>query len=124
MDKKEVSISRKFMDDKIVTSKAKFIFTSNFNVSTNYNMFLRRIKYIYIEHKMYDCTGCQQPFIPDNQLGLFDLNGDQILIDLSTEMDPNFTLDISDENAHDPFDLDGLNNILTREEQQRLFDSF
>jgi len=119
MDGKECTISKKGVDDKTIISKAKFIFISNYPIPTKYPMFSRRIQHLYIDHAMHTCTGCGPPYIPDNQLGLFDVNGEQILIDLqnnSLNENPNFTLDLSDENAHDQF-------ILTPEEIDSFFSS-
>lgn len=80
-------------------------------------MFNRRVTQINFGHRMYECTGCAPNYIPDNQLGLFGLDGQQLLIDL--ERDPaNFTLDLSDENARD-----GLNNIMTPQEIEEFFET-
>jgi hypothetical protein len=64
-----------------------------------------------------ECTGCAPNYIPDNQLGLFDLDGQQLLIDLERDA-ANFTLDLSDENARD-----GLNNIMTPQEIEEFFET-
>ncbi len=64
MDHKETAISRQCVDDKIVTLHAKFIFTSNFQIPSAYSMFNRRIEYIHVCHKMFECTGCRQPYVP------------------------------------------------------------
>jgi hypothetical protein len=77
---------------------------------------------------MYKFTGCNPDYIPNNQQGLFDVNGDQLLIDIDQTAN-NFTLDISDENAHDMdthisrFVSTGLNNIMTDEELEAFFET-
>ncbi len=81
-------------------------------------MFSRQINYTHVYHKMYDCKGCRPNYIPDNQHGLFDIDGKQLLIDLSQAVQ-NFTLDLSDENARDG--MDGLNSIMTPEESRAIF---
>lgn len=122
MDFKETGVSKKCVDDRVILSRAKFIFTSNYNIGNFYNMFLRRVKVFEVSHQLYSCAGCNPDYIPDNQLGLFDISGGQMLIDLENFNGySNFTLDLSDENARDGFD--GLSNIMTTEEQERFFDS-
>jgi hypothetical protein len=123
MDHKETSVSKKCQDDKIITTKAKFIFTSNFTIGSAYSMFNRRIEYIHVCHKMYDCHGCRPDYIPNNQLGLFSLNGEQLLVDLSLQNNTDFTLDLSDENARQGPPSDGLHNIMTQEEIEKFFDT-
>jgi hypothetical protein len=61
---KECTISRKGVDDRIVTLKAKFIFTSNYPIPGDLNMFKRRINHFYIDHRLHECIGCIQAYIP------------------------------------------------------------
>lgn len=118
MDRKPTTVSQKLRDDRTLYFTGQFIFISNFPVPPNEERFTRRIKHHYINHKMYECQGCYPDFIPDNQLALFDINDEQV------------TLDLSDENANhgstprvSRFISTGLNNILTDEEIEQLFDS-
>jgi hypothetical protein len=64
------------------------------------------------------------PAIPDNQLGLFDINGEQMLIDLAAHS-PTFTLDLSDENAgtSSRFGDIGLDNIINDEEIEQFLET-
>jgi hypothetical protein len=91
MDHKETTVSKKCCDDKTIVTHAKFIFTTNYNIGFNYNMFERRVNYHHVCYKMYDCRGCRPNFIPDNQQGLFSIDGEQLFIDLS-EAAENFTV--------------------------------
>jgi hypothetical protein len=100
MDKKETTVSEKGKNDRTIYYTGQFIFISNYPIPIGEERFQRRIKHHYINHKIYECKGCRPDYIPDNQLGLFDINGDQLMLDLD-EMGANFTLDISDENAND-----------------------
>jgi hypothetical protein len=107
----------------------QIIFISNYPIPLGEERFKRRITHTYVDHVMYSCTGCIPPYIPDNQLGLFDINGDQIMQQLETANNSQFTLDISDENAHDAeprlsrYISTGLNNIMTDEEIEQLFEA-
>lgn len=59
MDKKEVTISRKGVDDTTKIIEAKFIFCSNYVIDElSFPMFKRRVQFIDIDHKMYNCEGC------------------------------------------------------------------
>jgi len=72
--------------------------------------------------------GCTPNYIPDNQLGCFDMNGDELLIDLD-QAAQNFILDLTEENAHDGqvhvsrFVNTRLNNIVTHDEIEQFFES-
>jgi hypothetical protein len=129
MDKKETTISEKGKNDRTVYYTGQFIFISNFPIPIGEERFTRRIKHHYINHKIHECTGCHPDYIPDNQQGLFDINGDQLMLDLDL-MAHDFTSDISDEQANDAsgprvsrFISTGLNNIMTDEEIEQFFDS-
>lgn len=129
MDHKETTISKKGVDDRTILLHAQFIFTSNFMIPTNYDMFRRRVTYIDVTHKTFECTGCMPAYIPpqtipDNQLGLFDLEDEQIMIDLMNSMEEPVN-DISDENAGDVsrFMETGLDNIMTDEEIEAFFEA-
>jgi len=135
MDGKQTTVSRKCVDDKTMSINAKFIFTSNYEIGINYPMFARRVTYFYICHKLYECAGCRPNYlppaptallpihdIPDNQLGLFDIDGNEIFQELDLITNPNFTLDISDENARSS-PPDGLHNIMTQEEIDAMFEA-
>ncbi len=122
MDGKQTTVSRKCIDDKTVSINCRFIFTSNYPIGSAYPMLQRRVTYIHVCHKMYDCRGCRPDFIPDNQLGLFDIDGEQFLNELALVNDTNFTLDISDEQARSS-PPDGLHNIMTTEEINQMFEA-
>jgi hypothetical protein len=53
MDGKETSVSRKCVDDKIITLNTKFIFTSNYDIPNQFFMFNRRVTQINVGHRMY-----------------------------------------------------------------------
>ena len=74
MDHKPVTISRKGCDDRTITVKAKFVFTSNYPLPSEYTMFKRRVTYVHVPHKLYCCTGCI--------IGDFDIDGEDIFDDL------------------------------------------
>lgn len=77
MDHKETSFSKKWQDDRIITTDAKFIFTSNFQIGSASSMSQRQIDYHDVCHKMFNFKGCASSYvpIPDNQLQLFSLDG-------------------------------------------------
>lgn len=59
MDHKEVTISRKGVDDTTKIIKAKFIFTSNFYID-QYPMLQRRVNFLDVDHRTYECDGCNE----------------------------------------------------------------
>jgi hypothetical protein len=127
MDKKETTISRKFVDNKTIIPCARFIFTSNFSIPELFKIFERRMSVIDVEHFMWNSGGCRTSYIPDNQLGLFDLSDEQLIEQLDI-MAQDFTLDlISDEytrqGASSP-DLGGLDNIMIREKKNICLNRF
>jgi len=63
MDGKPCTISRKHEDDKTILFKGRFIFTSNYPIGPN-DHFRRRVKSIYVQHKMHDCLGCVSDVVP------------------------------------------------------------
>lgn len=87
MAKRLVTLSKKGLDDRTIISNAKFIFCSNFPIPTDYPMFKRRVKELYVQHKMYDCFECLAGYIsateiPGNQEASFDITGHQLMVDL------------------------------------------
>jgi hypothetical protein len=128
MDKKEAIISRKGVDEKTIISKAKFIFVSNQPIPPEYPMFRRRVQHIYVDHSTFDCSGCRVDYTRDNQLGLFDIDGEQIMVALE-EAANNFKLDINDENTNldgprvSRFIHIGLDNVMSDDEIERFFEA-
>lgn len=57
MDRKPVSISKKYENDSIKMFGCVCIFISNFYLSSSEPMY-RRVSYIEINHCMFDCQGC------------------------------------------------------------------
>jgi len=98
MDKKETTVSRKDVDDKTVVVNCKFVFSSNNVISNSHQIFSKRVEVITVDHRLFDCGECDAPFIPHKQFGLFDVDGEQLLIDLVVAAN-DFTLDLFDENA-------------------------
>jgi len=89
MDKKEITISRKYMDDTTKLIKAKFIFCSNYLFDeTLYSMFFRRLCMFHVEHKMYTCTGCGANAAVDEDLIEFhdSMTSDRLLVDLQDHL--------------------------------------
>lgn len=80
MDSKPVTISKKYEDDKTLVIRAQFIFTSNFPIGSNEH-FRRRVKEVYVQHKMFECLGC----VSTPLLGIpnFDLEPNGIFEDLA-----------------------------------------
>lgn len=59
MDHKEVTVSRKGIDDCTKIIQAKFIFCSNYKIEEFlYPMFLRRLCLFDVEHRLFTCQGC------------------------------------------------------------------
>jgi len=59
MDHKEVTISKKCVDDRTIVCPARHIYISNYAIPVDYPMFLRRVKVITVSHRLYECEGCQ-----------------------------------------------------------------
>jgi len=72
MDFKPTTVSKKCIDDRMVITHARFIFTSNYDIGDRFNMLRRRVKKYTINHKLYQCIGCRN-FVPDNQQVLLDI---------------------------------------------------
>ncbi len=72
-DKKEVTISRRGVNDCIKVIFAKFIYCTNYEIDDLYPIFKRRIHQVDVPHKLFECNGCGRcrvitNYIPDNQL--------------------------------------------------------
>lgn len=63
MDGKPCTISRKHEDDKTILFAGRFIFTSNYPIGDNPH-FRRRIKHVYVQHKLHECLGCVSDVVP------------------------------------------------------------
>lgn len=57
MDRKPVSVSQKYVDDQIKMFNTKCIFISNYTLCNSSPLF-RRVEYIDVEHKMFECEYC------------------------------------------------------------------
>lgn len=77
MDSKPVTISKKYEDDRTIIFKGRFIFTSNYPIGYN-DHFRRRVKEIYVNHKMFECLGCAVDYNPN-----FNVEGQNIFEELS-----------------------------------------
>jgi hypothetical protein len=80
MDKKEVTISRKGVDDCTKMIFAKFIYCSNYQINDLYPMFKRRLHEVNVLHKLFEHNGCDERRfitnpISDDQLDPFDITG-------------------------------------------------
>jgi hypothetical protein len=106
-------------------------------------MFLRRIKVFKVQHSLYNSTGCGGVYIPtvsyqqlktpdertthlnrnipipDSQLGLFDISGEQLLIDLDFT-DDHEAVRQSTPQPTSRFPELGLQNIMTDDEKKDL----
>ena len=58
MDKKEVTVNRKGVDDVTKLITAKFIFLSNYLIPDDAPMFKQRLQFFEVEHKLYECNDC------------------------------------------------------------------
>lgn len=75
MDHKEVTISRKGVDDCTKILDAKFIFCSNYTINEYvYPMFKRRVQVFDVDHKTYECEGCGRFAVNDGLDFVADMN--------------------------------------------------
>lgn len=58
-DKKPVSVSEKYKNDEIKMFSCTCIFISNYPLSSQ-NPLFRRVEYISLDHKLYECENCVQ----------------------------------------------------------------
>ena len=65
MDGKQVNIRQKYLADRVLSISARFIFTSNFFVSTTPDFFQRRVIDCSWNHSAVDCTCGQPPVVED-----------------------------------------------------------
>lgn len=103
MDHKPVTLSKKHEDDRTILFNGRFIFTSNYPIGDNEH-FRRRVKAVYVNHKIYQCNGCVSDYVP-----VTDVDHRQALLDIEELLSEEFTTENNNNNITTSMgDADGV----------------